>query len=104
MEQIVPEKQVNTQFWQLYTEVSILTELGMYRMSNLPDSSCCRQILIYQPDSRKIKRLRGPIFSINNFSTILHIWTMSNGMMNVIQIQRYTSFKFAGFRIPDVAG
>ena len=37
----------------------------------LPDSGA--GFRIPDPDFGKIKRLRGPIFSINNFSTILHI-------------------------------
>jgi len=58
-------------------------------MSNLLDTGCCLPysgvgLQIPDPDFGKIRRLRGPIFSINNFSSILHIWVMSNGTTTII--------------------
>ena len=65
-------------------------------MSNLPDTGSCQMLFagfrIPDPYFGRIKRLRGAIFSINIFSTMLHIRTRSKGTMNVIQIQRYTFF------------
>ena len=75
--------------------------LGMYRMSNLSDSGyrmlpdiVCR---IPEPDSgyrisdtgfRKNWKINRTNFCMNNFSTIVHTWTLSKDTMNV-EIQRF---------------